>query len=407
MLPFKSLLTNIPPVTKALTTATLAVSAFAFLVRYRASITYPDDPPTTLPVVAVVPAYALWTPWTFATATLYEPIVFVLAVHSIATLLCGKYMERAWGGREFLKFVAIVSVTSNMLASLLATLAFYATSNEDYLYQIQFSGMGAIISAYLVAFKQLVPEHLVSFFQGIVAIRVKIPFISMTSDARTIHVLLNENISAIPLPLPYRLPTATSPPSLHAGPLCARPSRLVRLVVQDGIRGDRSETFSMASFFPEFLQPIIKVVSNITFHVLVFLRCCRPIPKQNGAFDIENHTANRVPGPLPGSARAEAERRRALALKALDMRLSKHAFPMQPTLPSRVNPPVTVPPTASTSAEITEEKPQPQPQSQVQLQPTNTVLFDTTDDPVTATVFDGNAEIVTIEIKERVEGKRD
>lgn len=41
-------------------------------------------------------------------------------------------------------------------------------------YQIQFSGMAAMTSAYLVAFKQFVPEHLVSFFQGILAIRVKV-----------------------------------------------------------------------------------------------------------------------------------------------------------------------------------------------------------------------------------------
>jgi len=40
-------------------------------------------------------------------------------------------------------------------------------------------------------------------------------------------------------------------------------------------------------------------------------------------YDLES--SSRPPAPLPGSARAEAERRRALALKALDMRL--HAKP--------------------------------------------------------------------------------
>ncbi|CAG8493320.1 2199_t:CDS:2 [Cetraspora pellucida] len=90
--------------------------------------------------------------------------------------------------------------------------------------------------------------------------------------------------------------------------------------MQDGLRGDRSETFSIASFFPEFMQPPIKIISKLVFNILVLLRCCKPIKRRRFAFDLESSLHVNA-SPMPGSARAEAERRRALALKALDKRL--------------------------------------------------------------------------------------
>jgi len=104
------------------------------------------------------------------------------------------------------------------------------------------------------------------------------------------------------------------------------------------IRGDASETFSFASFFPDKIQPPISTASTVIFNLLVKLGLCRPWSQ--GDVELSNaraehreggaaytlggggggmsRTANAAP---PGSARAEAERRRALALKALDQRL--------------------------------------------------------------------------------------
>lgn len=86
---------------------------------------------------------------------------------------------------------------------------------------------------------------------------------------------------------------------------------------QDGIQGDQSEAFAIHTFFPEFLHPLIIFISNIVYDLLVKIKCCKPGSRTYRDLEL-GHTT-----PLPGSARAEAERRRALALKALDMRLSK------------------------------------------------------------------------------------
>jgi hypothetical protein len=55
----------------------------------------------------------------------------------------------------------------------------------------------------------------------------------------------------------------------------------------------------------------IKAVSNIVFGIFVALKLCKPTPPSWG-YDLEGQpgTSRSTPGPLPGSARAEAERRR-------------------------------------------------------------------------------------------------
>lgn len=125
--------------------------------------------------------------------------------------------------------------------------------------------------------------------------------------------------------------------------------------------GDASETFAFAEFFPAPVKPFVTAISATIFSVLVTLRICTPIPSHPAA---SGSLASRVDARgAPGSVRAEAERRRALALRALDQRL--HA--------------ATAGTSASASAPSSQSQPlpqpsQPQPQSQhtgpaVQTQP--------------------------------------
>ncbi|KAJ1568513.1 hypothetical protein HK405_001084 [Cladochytrium tenue] len=72
--------------------------------------------------------------------------------------------------------------------------------------------------------------------------------------------------------------------------------------VQEGIRGDRSESFSFASFFPESTQ-----FTSYASPTLAAASLSSPPPP--------------AAKPLPGSDLADAERRRAIALRALDLRL--------------------------------------------------------------------------------------
>lgn len=85
------------------------------------------------------------------------------------------------------------------------------------------------------------------------------------------------------------------------------------------LRGDSSETFAFSEFFPAPAKPAVAAVGAAVFDALVAVRVCSPFATGDGyRHQQQQHHQSRG---VPGGARAEAERRRALALKALDQRL--------------------------------------------------------------------------------------
>ena len=101
------------------------------------------------------------------------------------------------------------------------------------------------------------------------------------------------------------------------------------------MKGDPSETFSFVSFFPDFVHPFLAPVCDVVFEALVQMRLCAPFADQDvesatqsgalrsqGVFGEGRGLSASVQG---GGRRAEAERKRALALRALDQRLNAAA----------------------------------------------------------------------------------
>lgn len=100
-----------------------------------------------------------------------------------------------------------------------------------------------------------------------------------------------------------------------------------------GIKGDASETFAFACLFPDLIQPPIAFVADQIYILLVSLRICTPFSDEDIASGNQQVLARGEAG-LPSllnnrgrgmGKREEAERRRALALKALDHRLQAAA----------------------------------------------------------------------------------
>lgn len=124
------------------------------------------------------------------------------------------------------------------------------------------------------------------------------------------------------------------------------------------MKGDPSETFSFVSFFPDFVHPFLAPVCDAVYGFLVQTRLCAPFSDQ----DVESATQNAASrsqgaagGGLPGimqggGRRAEAERRRALALRALDQRLNAAAA-------GRESGSANAPPQPSASGEAAESVP--------------------------------------------------
>lgn len=201
----------------------------------------------------------------------------------------------------------------------------------------QICGGVSIQASFLVAFKQLVPEHTVTIFKGLVKMRVKhfpalflllntISGFAFGTDTAAILAWLGILASWTYLRFYKRQPDLTGTSSTGTG-----------------IRGDASETFAFACLFPDVMQPPIAFAADQVYALLVAVKILTPFSEDDIASGNEQVLARGEAG-LPtllnsrGGARGagkreEAERRRAVALKALDRRLQNATVPRpQPSL---------------------------------------------------------------------------
>lgn len=188
-------------------------------------------------------------------------------------------------------------------------------------------------AGFLVALKQLVPEHTVSLFKATIRIRVK-HFPALFTLANIISGPLLGTDTALWLSL-FGFLTSW---------IYLRFFRVSELGGEAGdgiatggetpatLRGDASDTFAFVAFFPDFVHPVLAPVCEGVYAALVQARVLTPF--SSAAVEAGNQSAQARSEGLPsimtstaggGGRRAEAERRRALALKALDQRLSAAA----------------------------------------------------------------------------------
>jgi hypothetical protein len=98
--------------------------------------------------------------------------------------------------------------------------------------------MFGVLAGFLVAFRHLIPEHLVQVFGGTVSIRVK-NLLGIVTAATIVTLILFQTLVV------YNL--------VNLGWIIAW--AYIRFFKwQDGVQGDRSEAFALYTFFPDFLQ---------------------------------------------------------------------------------------------------------------------------------------------------------
>jgi len=196
-------LSNIPPITKAslLTTFLLSLLCAAFRYRlYIAQTTASTDAITeqqlAVPFLTVVPAASYLFPWTFVTAAFVQQNIF--SVFSWPSSLSNGSWPRHWWyycirdgiwnehGRQrsmssFLRCVLLFPIY--LLVELVCwdtiylDMPVYCASSVAGRTNGRFmniSGLAGLQCAFLIAFKQLVPEHTVTLFRSPLKIRVKV-----------------------------------------------------------------------------------------------------------------------------------------------------------------------------------------------------------------------------------------
>ena len=105
---------NIPPATRIFLLSLLAFSLLYNIARYRQIAGTPSAEPS-VPYLTLVPSQFIFYPWTLLTATFVEQNIFTVLLNAATIFYGGKYLERAWGSREFSKFIVIISVIPNVV----------------------------------------------------------------------------------------------------------------------------------------------------------------------------------------------------------------------------------------------------------------------------------------------------
>lgn len=117
---------NLPPLTRGLFLINIALSALNATLRLRHWTTSLSDAPASklavtpsnylsspiwaIAYLALVPVKSIRYPWTFLTAALVENNIVSLAISGSVIWFGGRYLERAWGSKEFGKFVLFVTM---------------------------------------------------------------------------------------------------------------------------------------------------------------------------------------------------------------------------------------------------------------------------------------------------------
>ena len=205
----------------------------------------------------------------------------------------GKYFETIWGSKEFLRFVCILCIATFGCSMLSMVVAYAVTLEVKFMFGVQANGLGGLLCGLVVAFKQAVPEHSVEILD-IARIRVK----RIPSFIFLAHLVL---FLCRMIYMSFFMETF----GMVAAWIYIRFYKM-----QDGVKGDRSEAFSFTSFFPDFMEPLIKPVSRSVFNLMVRVKVI-PGLQSKTLNQMEQGTVNATQKkPEIGSEQADAERRK-------------------------------------------------------------------------------------------------
>ncbi|KAJ1983447.1 hypothetical protein H4R34_001281 [Dimargaris verticillata] len=194
---------------------------------------------TVVSYLVLYPGLLLTRPWTLLLAHWVETNIVLLIGHAAILAGAGMYLEPRWHWLEFLKFVGGVAVAASG-ATFLCLLAAYAGSRRiTYLYDTSIHGLFGVVAGLTVAFKQAIPEHRVVLGnRSWLAFRVN--YLTSLYVPFTVAILCLLGLYSYACLVVF-------------GTIAAWVYlRFVKMY--NGTRGDLSDAFAFATFFPDPVQ---------------------------------------------------------------------------------------------------------------------------------------------------------
>ncbi|KFV67520.1 Transmembrane protein 115, partial [Dryobates pubescens] len=207
---------------------------------------------------------------------------------SLATLgVAGRLLEPLWGALELLVFFAVVNVSVGLLGALAYFLTYVASFHLPYLFAVHIHGGLGFLGGVLVALKQTMGDSTV----------LKVPQVRMKAVPMLLLLLLSV----------LRLAALVESNVLASYGFGLLSSWVYLRFYQRHSRGrgDMSDHFAFATFFPEILQPVVGLVANVVHSILVKVKVCRKTVKR---YDVGAPSSITIS--LPGTDPQDAERRR-------------------------------------------------------------------------------------------------
>lgn len=256
--------------------------------------------------LAVVPGYVLppnfWV-WTLVTHGFLQQRLWLVIIDVAVVILAGKLLEPLWGAMEMLLFFMLLNASAAFMTALVYMAMYFITGRTEYLFETYIHGLPAFIGGFCVAVKQVMPDHVL----------LTLPF----------GKLRNKHIPLLMLGIAIGLACLSILDGQYAIMFVA--GTLISWIYlrfyqrhTSGSRGDFADSFAFASFFPQAVEAPISLCSGAVFNALVAMKICR---KPQRRYDISSPTTITVT--LPGTDPQDAERRRQLAIKALNERLNQ------------------------------------------------------------------------------------
>uniref|UniRef100_A0A8B9PRF1 Transmembrane protein 115 n=1 Tax=Apteryx owenii TaxID=8824 RepID=A0A8B9PRF1_APTOW len=242
--------------------------------------------------LGVTPGY-LFPPnfwiWTLVTHSLAEKHVWDVAVSLATVVVAGRLLEPLWGALELLIFFVVVNVSVGLLGAFAYFLTYVASFHLSYLFDVRIHGMLGFLGGVLVALKQTMGDSTV----------LKVPQVRM----KVVPMLLLLLLAVL------RLTTLIESNVLASYGFGVLSSWVYLRFYQRHSRGrgDMSDHFAFATFFPEILQPVVGLVANLVHSILVKVKVCRKTVKR---YDVGAPSSITIS--LPGTDPQDAERRRSL-----------------------------------------------------------------------------------------------
>lgn len=320
---------NTPKLTKATVAALLAVSLTIFLIKFYA-VQQPEEQRSMgdilVPYFQLVPRSAVFYPWVFATAIFAEVSIVAFLVSLVVLYVATSYVEKFWGHREVIKFVVVVGAITNF-STVIVTIVSNIFRGDVLGMDKPLGGGISYYFGFLVVLKQLIPEHNVVLFQGLLNFRVKhLPFLLLlvvcvwSAIGRSLYPAVPSVISFF---VSYNYLRFHQ--SFFTDPLLPVTTASGDQSHATLIRGDASDAFQLVEFFPAVTKPYLSVVVNGAYEVSVLLGLVTPFNDE--VIEQSNLRAQKLTEQVNQAnkliANSVAERRRQVALQVIEDRINR------------------------------------------------------------------------------------